>query len=87
MNPQNPTPNHFESDTPIKLTNQSETGVPIQPFAVSHNLPASQINVLISSLGLRLAGSAAQERAFCEKKLINTEEEWLELSAEFEEAS
>ncbi|WP_150525803.1 ABC-F family ATP-binding cassette domain-containing protein [Roseibium sediminis] len=29
----------------------------------------------------------AKERAFCEKKLIKTEEEWLELSAEFEEAS
>lgn len=29
----------------------------------------------------------AKERAFCEKKLVKTEEEWLELSAEFEEAS
>ncbi|WP_420410878.1 ABC-F family ATP-binding cassette domain-containing protein [Roseibium sp.] len=28
----------------------------------------------------------AKERAFCEKKLVKTEEEWLELSAEFEEA-
>lgn len=33
------------------------------------------------------AAKFAKERAFCEKKLINTEEEWLELSAEFEEAS
>ncbi|MEP2581175.1 MAG: ABC transporter ATP-binding protein, partial [Roseibium sp.] len=29
----------------------------------------------------------AKERAFCEKKLIKTEEEWLELSSEVEEAS
>jgi len=29
----------------------------------------------------------AKERAFCEKKLVKTEEEWLELSAEYEEAS
>jgi ATP-binding cassette subfamily F protein 3 len=28
-----------------------------------------------------------KERAFCEKKLGKAEEEWLELSAEFEEAS
>ena len=28
----------------------------------------------------------AKERAFCEKKLVRTEEEWLELSAEYEEA-
>ncbi|QDG78028.1 ABC-F family ATP-binding cassette domain-containing protein [Labrenzia sp. PHM005] len=28
----------------------------------------------------------AKERAFCEKKLVKTEEDWLELSAEFEEA-
>jgi len=28
----------------------------------------------------------AKERAYCEKKLVKTEEEWLELSAEFEEA-
>ena len=28
----------------------------------------------------------AKERAYCEKKLIKTEEEWLELSAEYEEA-
>ncbi len=33
------------------------------------------------------AAKFAKERAFCEKKLIKTEEEWLELSAEFEEAS
>ena len=29
----------------------------------------------------------AKERAFCEKKLVKAEEDWLELSAEFEEAS
>jgi ATP-binding cassette subfamily F protein 3 len=28
----------------------------------------------------------AKERAFCEKKLVKTEEDWLELSAEYEEA-
>lgn len=28
----------------------------------------------------------AKERAYCEKKLVKTEEEWLELSAEYEEA-
>ncbi len=28
----------------------------------------------------------AKERAFCEKKLVKTEEEWLELSAEYEQA-
>jgi ATP-binding cassette subfamily F protein 3 len=33
------------------------------------------------------AAKFAKERAFCEKKLVKTEEEWLELSAEFEEAS
>ncbi|GGB43159.1 glycosyl transferase family 1 [Roseibium aquae] len=33
------------------------------------------------------AAKFAKERAYCEKKLIKTEEEWLELSAEFEEAS
>ncbi|TYC66814.1 ABC-F family ATP-binding cassette domain-containing protein [Stappia sp. BW2] len=33
------------------------------------------------------AAKFAKERAFCEKKLIKTEEDWLELSAEFEEAS
>jgi ATP-binding cassette subfamily F protein 3 len=32
------------------------------------------------------AAKFAKERAFCEKKLVKTEEEWLELSAEFEEA-
>ncbi|MTI42306.1 ABC transporter ATP-binding protein [Roseibium hamelinense] len=32
------------------------------------------------------AAKFAKERAYCEKKLIKTEEEWLELSAEFEEA-
>jgi len=31
------------------------------------------------------AAKFAKERAYCEKKLIKTEEEWLELSAEFEE--
>ena len=51
-----------------KLTDQSETGVSLQPFGVSHNLPAPQINALIASLGLRLVGRAAQERAFCEKR-------------------
>ncbi|EFO29643.1 GCN20-type ATP-binding cassette protein GCN3 [Roseibium sp. TrichSKD4] len=33
------------------------------------------------------AAKFAKERAYCEKKLVKTEEEWLELSAEFEEAS
>ena len=32
------------------------------------------------------AAKFAKERAFCEKKLVKTEEDWLELSAEFEEA-
>ncbi|MBO9418805.1 ABC-F family ATP-binding cassette domain-containing protein [Labrenzia sp. R4_2] len=32
------------------------------------------------------AAKFAKERAFCEKKLVKTEENWLELSAEFEEA-
>ncbi|POF28781.1 ABC-F family ATP-binding cassette domain-containing protein [Roseibium marinum] len=31
------------------------------------------------------AAKFAKERAFCEKKLVKTEEEWLELSAEYEE--
>ncbi|GAA0782557.1 ATP-binding cassette domain-containing protein [Roseibium denhamense] len=31
------------------------------------------------------AAKFAKERAYCEKKLVKTEEEWLELSAEFEE--
>ncbi|TYC63335.1 ATP-binding cassette domain-containing protein [Rhodobacterales bacterium] len=33
------------------------------------------------------AAKFAKERAYCEKKLIKTEEEWLALSAEYEEAS
>ncbi|WP_298982298.1 ABC-F family ATP-binding cassette domain-containing protein [uncultured Roseibium sp.] len=33
------------------------------------------------------AAKFAKERAYCEKKLVKTEEDWLELSAEFEEAS
>jgi ATP-binding cassette subfamily F protein 3 len=32
------------------------------------------------------AAKFAKERAYCEKKLVKTEEEWLELSAEYEEA-
>jgi ATP-binding cassette subfamily F protein 3 len=32
------------------------------------------------------AAKFAKERAFCEKKLVKTEEDWLELSAEFEDA-
>ncbi|WP_346897769.1 ABC-F family ATP-binding cassette domain-containing protein [uncultured Roseibium sp.] len=32
------------------------------------------------------AAKFAKERAYCEKKLVRTEEEWLELSAEYEEA-
>ncbi|WP_417684067.1 ABC-F family ATP-binding cassette domain-containing protein [Roseibium sp.] len=32
------------------------------------------------------AAKFAKERAFCEKKLVKTEEEWLELSAEYDEA-
>lgn len=33
------------------------------------------------------AAKFAKERAYCEKKLVKTEEDWLELSAEYEEAS
>ncbi|MTH95520.1 ABC-F family ATP-binding cassette domain-containing protein [Roseibium sp. RKSG952] len=33
------------------------------------------------------AAKFAKERAYCEKKLVKAEEEWLELSAEYEEAS
>ena len=51
-----------------KLTDQSETGVPLQQFIVSQNLQMPKINALIASLGLRLVGSAAQERVFCEKR-------------------
>lgn len=69
-------------DTPAKilkkLTDLSETGVPLQPFAVAHNLRPPQVNALIVSLGLRLVGSAAQERVFCEKK-------WQELLSHIEE--
>ena len=50
------------------LTNQSETGVSLQPFGLAHNLPAPQINALIAPLGFRLVGTAAQERAFCDKR-------------------
>ncbi|WP_417671869.1 ABC-F family ATP-binding cassette domain-containing protein [Roseibium sp.] len=32
------------------------------------------------------AAKFAKERAYCEKKLVKTEEEWLELSAEYDEA-
>lgn len=51
-----------------KLTDQSETGVSLQQFIVSHNLQIPKINLLITSLGLRLVGSATQQRVFCEKR-------------------
>ena len=59
-------------DTPAKilkkLTDLSETGVPLHPFAVAHNLRPPQVNALIASLQLRLVGSAAEERVFCERR-------------------
>ena len=59
-------------DTPAKilkkLTDLSETGVPLRSFAVAHNLRPPQVNALIASLELRLVGSAAEERVFCERR-------------------
>ncbi len=60
------------SDTPAKILKKlaglSETGVPLRPFAVAHNLRPPQVNALIASLELRLVGSAAEERVFCDRK-------------------
>ena len=57
-------------ETPTKilhaLMEQCETGVPLWQFSVSHNLKASQMEALISSLGLRRIGNARQERVFSE---------------------
>ncbi len=59
-------------DTPAKilrkLTDLSEIGVPLRPFAVAHNLRPSQVNALIASLELRLVGSEAEGRVFCERR-------------------
>lgn len=68
----------MRGETPIEilraLAKKSETGVPLWPFSVSHNLPAAQIDALIISLGLRRVGTSLQERAFCElnwRKLLD----------------
>ena len=50
------------------LAEHSETGVPLHPFSVSHNLPASRIDVLIASLELRRVGMPAKERVFSEAR-------------------
>ena len=50
------------------LAEHSETGVPLHPFSVSHNLPASRIDALIASLGLRRVGMPAKERVFSEAR-------------------
>ena len=60
-----------------ELTDQSVTGVSLQPFAVSHNLPTLQIKSLIASLELRLVGNSPKERIFSKKR-------WRELSDRIE---
>jgi selenocysteine-specific elongation factor len=50
------------------LATQSETGVPLKPFSISHNLLAEQIDALIVSLGLRRVGEPPNERIFCEAR-------------------
>ena len=50
------------------LATRSESGVQLQPFAVSHNLPSDQIDAIIVSLGLLRVGDAPKERIFCESR-------------------
>ena len=64
-----------------EMTNLSKVGVPLQPFAVSHNMLAPQINSLITSLRLRRFGNAPNERVFCNKRwqeLLDSVEEVME---------
>ena len=56
------------------LATHSESGVQLQPFAISHNLPSDQIDAMIVSLGLLRVGDAPKERIFCESR-------WRELMA------
>jgi selenocysteine-specific elongation factor len=50
------------------LATRSESGVQLQQFAVSHNLPSDQIDAIIVSLGLLRVGDAPKERVFCESR-------------------
>ena len=50
------------------LVTKSEAGVPLHQFSISHNLPAQQISVLITSLGLMRVGETPRERLFCEAR-------------------
>ena len=50
------------------LATRSESGVQLQPFAISHNLPPDQIDAIIVSLGLLRVGEAPKERIFCESR-------------------
>ena len=50
------------------LATHSESGVQLQPFAISHNLPSDQIDAMIVSLGLLRVGDAPKERIFCESR-------------------
>ena len=50
------------------LATRSESGVQLQPFAISHNLPSDQIDAMIVSLGLLRVGVAPKERIFCESR-------------------
>ena len=64
-----------------EMTNLSKVGVPLQPFAVSHNMLAPQINSLITSLQLRRFGNAPNERVFSNKRwqeLLDSVEEVME---------
>ncbi|MDH3414150.1 MAG: selenocysteine-specific translation elongation factor [Gammaproteobacteria bacterium] len=46
------------------LTELSEVGVPLTPFAVSHNLPDVRTDTIIDSLSLRRVGRHPHERVF-----------------------
>jgi selenocysteine-specific elongation factor len=48
------------------LTETSEVGVPLTAFAVSHNLPALQMDAIIESLSLRRVGRQPREWIFCQ---------------------
>lgn len=50
------------------LTEQNESGVPLKPFAISHNLPAPEIKVIIETLGLRIVEAAPNDLLFSEPR-------------------
>ncbi len=54
------------ADALTALTDISETGVLLAPFAVARNIPAPRLDSLIETLGLRRVGPHAKQWAFAE---------------------